>query len=103
MIVHNVYFTLNDPTPENITALVSACHQWLPNHEGVLFYAAGTLCHQLRREVNDLEYDVALHIVFSDMNAHDAYQVSGNHKAFIEQNKSGWKKVRVFDSLTSKS
>ena len=103
MIVHNVFFTLNDPTPENISVLISACHKWLPNHDGIIFYAAGSLCHELRREVNDLDYHVALHIIFSDMSAHDAYQVSSNHKAFIELNKAGWMKVRVFDSVASKS
>lgn len=101
MIVHNVYFTLHEPSAELVKALVLECQKWLPGHEGIRFFAAGTLCPDLRREVNDLDYHVALHIVFSDMSAHDAYQVSDSHKAFIERNKSGWKKVRVFDSTVA--
>ena len=103
MIVHNVYFTLTDPSNENISALISSCNQWLPKHDGILFYSAGSLCQQLNREVNDLDFHVALNIVFSDLSAHDAYQVSANHKTFIELNKSGWKKVRVFDSVADES
>jgi hypothetical protein len=101
MIAHNVYFTLNDPTPENIAALVAACHKWLPRHEGVVFYAAGDLCQDLRREVNEVDFHVGLHVVFRDMAAHDAYQISADHKSFIEHNKAGWKKVRVFDSVVA--
>jgi hypothetical protein len=101
MIAHNVYFTLNEPTPANIAELVAACHKWLPRHEGLVFYAAGDLCQDLRREVNDLEFHVGLHVVFSDMAAHDAYQISSDHKAFIEHNKAGWKKIRVFDSVVT--
>lgn len=103
MIVHNVYFTLTDPTFENISSLVSSCNQWLPKHDGIIFYSAGTLCNELTREVNDLDFHVALSIVFSNLAAHDAYQVSASHKIFIEQNKTGWKKVRVFDSISNLS
>lgn len=102
MIVHNVFFTLNDPSFENISTLISSCNQWLPKHDGILFFAAGSLCKELNRDVNDFDFHVALNIVFSNLCSHDAYQVSANHKTFIEQNKESWKKVRVFDSVVNK-
>jgi hypothetical protein len=49
--------------------------------------------------VNDQEFDVALYVIFKDKAAHDAYQVAATHQQFIEESKSNWKKVRVFDSL----
>ncbi len=64
-----------------------------------MFFASGTLCAELRREVNDLNFDVGLHIVFRDKAAHDAYQDAPTHHAFVNENKAGWANVRVFDSL----
>jgi Stress responsive A/B Barrel Domain len=51
--------------------------------------------------VNDKDFDVALHIVFSDNAAHDKYQDAERHKQFIAEQKANWKSVRVFDSLVT--
>jgi len=98
MLAHMVFFTLNERTPAAKAALVESCHKYLKGHDGIKFFAVGTLAEDLRREVNDLEFDVALHIVFKDKAAHDVYQDSAMHQKFIAENKSAWKKVRVFDS-----
>ena len=82
--------------------LVTACKKHLSGHPGEVFFAAGTLCEDLKREVNDIDFDVALHIVFKDKAAHDQYQVAPRHDKFIAENKENWKKVRVFDSYVSK-
>ena len=98
MLAHNVYFSLNDSSPAAIDKMVAACHKYLKDHPGVVFYAAGKLCKDLTRPVNDLNFDVALHVVFADRAAHDAYQVAPAHKTFIEENKPSWMQVRVLDS-----
>ena len=92
------YFTLNDPTDETINSLVAACHQYLKDHPGVVFFAAGTLVEELNRPVNDRDFHVALHVVFDNKASHDAYQTAEDHLKFISENKDGWKQVRVFDS-----
>lgn len=102
MLAHNVYFSLHDPSPANIQKLVDACHKYLAKHPGTVLYAAGTLS-PLDREVNDRDWNVGLHLIFKDQAAHDAYQDHPEHLKFIEENKSLWKKVRVFDTdATSK-
>ncbi len=98
MLSHDVYFTLHDASEAQIESLVQACHIYLKNHPGVVFFAAGTLVPELARPVNDREFQVALHVVFEDKAAHDAYQVVPDHLKFIEENKANWKQVRVFDS-----
>ncbi len=97
-LFHNVFFSLKEPTEANIAKLVAACHKYLPNHPGVTYYSAGTLVSELRREVNDLDFHVALHVGFKDKAAHDTYQVAPDHNKFIEECKPMWAKVRVFDS-----
>ena len=99
MLAHNVYFTLNDPTDENIANLVAACHHFLKDHPGVVFYAAGTCEPELARPVNDRDFQVALHVVFDSRASHDTYQVSDRHQKFIAENNASWKQVRVFDSV----
>ena len=102
MIAHMVYFSLKDSSAEAKDTLVAACKKHLSGHKGTVFFAAGTLCEDLKREVNDRDFDVGLHLVFADRAAHDAYQTADRHQAFIKENKDNWKKVRVFDSNVSK-
>ena len=98
VLAHDVYFTLNDPSPEARAKLVVACRKYLTGHEGTVFFAAGTLAGEMNRPVNDRDYDVALHVYFRDKAAHDKYQDAPRHKQFIEEMQGNWKKVRVFDS-----
>ena len=97
LLVHNVYFALNDNSPANVKKLVEACNKYLTEHPGTAYYACGTLC-DLDRPVNDRDWDVGLHLIFKNRAAHDQYQTAPRHLQFIEENKATWKKVRVFDS-----
>jgi nitrilase len=54
------------------------------------------------RDVNDRDFDVALHLVFESKAAHDKYQTHPRHLKLIEENKHLWSKVRVFDSYVAK-
>jgi hypothetical protein len=100
-LVHNVYFTLNDNSPAAKQKLVDACHKYLTDHPGTVYFSAGTLAEEYNRPVNDRGYDVALHVVFDGRGSHDAYQVAPRHLEFIAENKANWKTVRVFDSDAS--
>jgi hypothetical protein len=100
MIAHNVYFTLNDNSPAALQTLVKDCHEYLAHLPGIVFYAAG-ICSDVDREVSDREYDVALHVVFQDRVAMDAYMSASRHVAFMEKHSDNWKIVRVFDSCVS--
>ncbi len=103
MLAHNVYFSLKDNSDAARRKLVAACKTYLTGHPGTLFFACGTLAHELKREVNDRDFDVGLHIVFTDQETHDKYQEAPRHEQFIAENKEGWKKVRVFDSVVEGS
>lgn len=99
MLVHNVYFALKDKSPAAKAQLVAACKKYLTGHPGTLFFAVGTLAEALQREVNVRDFDVGLHIVFTDQAAHDQYQDAPRHNQFIDENKENWAGVRVFDSV----
>jgi len=97
-IGHMVYFKLKDSTPDNRTKLVDACKKYLVEHEGVVYFAAGVIGDEFKREVNDRDWDVALHLVFETKAAHDKYATAPDHLKCNDKNKAGWEKVRVFDS-----
>lgn len=98
-IAHMVYFKLKDGSPEAKRKLVAACDKYLKNHEGVVVYTTGVSGEQFNRPVNDQDWDVALHLIFDSQASHDKYQDHPEHIKFIEENKDGWAKVRVFDAL----
>ena len=101
MLGHMVYFTLRDRSAAAIEQMVADCRHFLSGHEGTVFFAVGTLVPDLTRPVNQLDFDVALQVVFQDRKAHDDYQVHPRHVQFIEKNKPNWDKVRVFDANVS--
>ncbi len=97
-LAHNVFFTLKDKSPAKVAELTAACHKYLNVQPGIAFFAAGPLCAELDRDVNDRDWDVGLHLVFETKAAHDAYQDDATHNRFIDEMKPNWLKVRVFDS-----
>ena len=97
-VAHMVYFKLKDSSPEAKEKLVAACEKYLSGHDGAVYFAAGVLAEEFKREVNDQGFDVSLHVVFVNKAAHDKYQEHPRHLKFIEENKANWDKVRVFDS-----
>jgi len=102
-LAHMVFFSLNDKSEEKKSALVASCDEYLTGHEGTVYYSAGVRVEELQRDVNDREFDVALHVIFKNKAAHDKYQQHERHLKFIETNRANWAKVRVFDSFeTSK-
>lgn len=98
MISHDVFFTLNDHSPEAKRKLIAACKKYLTNHPGSVRFSVGPIADEMQRDVNDREFDVALHVVFKDKASHDLYQKAERHLQFIKENQDAWKKVRVFDS-----
>lgn len=100
-LVHDVYFTLEDASSAARERLVAACHRYLTGHAGTVAFGVSTLAGEFDRPVNERDWDVALHLVFADRAAHDAYQEAPRHKAFMAEQRPNWKTVRVFDSWTA--
>lgn len=95
---HVVFFTLKDSSPATIQTLVDACHKYLKDHPGVVYFGAGTLAKEYARPVNDQAFHVCLNVVFDSRASHDIYQTAPDHLKFIADHKESWEKVRVFDA-----
>jgi quinol monooxygenase YgiN len=101
VLSHDVFFSLKDASEPAKTKLVAACQKYLTAHEGTLFFSVGILAKDLTRDVNDRDFDVALHVTFKDKASHDKYTETPRHKQFVAESQDNWKKVRVFDSYVS--
>jgi hypothetical protein len=97
-LAHIVFFSLAEPNDENRAKLVEGCKKYLDKHDGVVYFGVGVNAPEYNREVNDRDYDVALHLVFETGKHQDAYQTHPRHVKFVEECQGLWKKVRVFDS-----
>jgi Stress responsive A/B Barrel Domain len=102
LLCHDVFFTLKDRSPAAADALVAACKKYLTVQPGIVFFTCGKREPDLARDVNDRDFDVALHVVFTDRAAHDTYQIDPAHNQFVAEMKPNWAKVRVFDSLVER-
>jgi quinol monooxygenase YgiN len=100
-LAHMVFFDLKEDTPAAREKLVAGCKKHLSGHDGALYFSVGTIGDEFRRDVNVRDFHVALHVVFKDKSAHDAYQKHARHVKFVEENKDLWKRARVFDSYLS--
>jgi hypothetical protein len=97
-LAHIVYFTLRDRSTAAVEKLLADCRRYLSDHPGTEYFAVGSLAPEFTREVNVRDYDVALHVVFENKDAHDRYQADARHLEFIRENKPNWAMVRVYDS-----
>jgi len=97
MLCHSVFFTLRDRSDAAKQALLEGCRTHLTGHPGTVAFHVGTVA-DYDRQVNDRDFDVALHIIFESHAAHDAYQSAPRHDAFIAEHATTWAKVRVFDA-----
>ena len=95
---HMVFFKLNDSSPKSRAHFAGLCHKYLAKIPGITYFSVGGLADDLNRDVNDKDFDIALHVVFKDRAAHDVYATHPDHLKLIELGAPLWTKVRVFDS-----
>jgi Stress responsive A/B Barrel Domain len=98
-LAHMVFFTLKDSSATSRQRFVASCHKYLSGHEGVVFFAVGTIAEDVvEPEVSVRDFDVSLHLVFESKDAEAKYLKDPRHLKFVEENKALFGKVRVFDS-----
>ena len=98
MLSHQVFFTMKDRSEERAANLIDAAKTHLTGHPGCVFFGVGMRDVDYTRPVNDLDFDVALNIVFQTRADHDEYQIAERHLQFIDEQKDFWQTVRVFDA-----
>jgi hypothetical protein len=98
MLVHTVYFWLK---PELTAAQRADFRRGVESLGGIKAVDklyVGAPARTPKRPIIDDSYSVALTVVCRDIAAHDLYQVDPIHLAFVEQFKTFWTRVQIYDA-----
>jgi hypothetical protein len=98
MLVHTVYFWLKPELTAQQRADFRKGVESLGGIKAVDKIYVGTPAKTEKRPIIDDSYSVALTVLCRDLAAHDAYQVDPIHKVFIEQFRTYWEKVQIYDA-----
>jgi hypothetical protein len=98
MLVHSVYFWLKPDLTETQRADFRRGVESLVGITSAEKVYVGSPAKTAKRPVVDDSYAVALTVVCQDVAAHDAYQVDPIHLKFVEQFKTCWTRVQIYDA-----
>lgn len=101
ILIHQVYFWLEHPDSVEDQAALLQGLETLRDIPGVLFLVTCTPAPTRARDVIVSDWSVSEMIQFPSVEAQDAYQSHPIHLAFIENYKHLWKKVVVYDGMTT--
>jgi hypothetical protein len=93
-----VFFTLKDHSSAAQQKFVASCQKYLSGHEGSVSFSVGTRAVDVKEPVSDMDFDVAVHVVFDGKASKERYLANPRHTKFVEENRESFAKVRVFDS-----
>src|SRR4051794_12265679 len=103
VFLHLVYFyPAQNAGADDAVKLIAGIQKYLPSIPGVLRLQAGTPAGT-PRDVVDNSYAVALLVEFADAAGHDVYADHPEHLRFIDECKSLWSSVKVYDTLVTRS
>ena len=100
MHIHNVYFWLNKELKNEDTLSFEGGLQSLTEASEVQTGHFGKPASTEARDVVDNSYTYGLVLCFLDNDAHNSYQSSDAHQAFVENHATKWDRVTVYDMQT---
>ena len=96
-LMHSTYFRLIDRSQTSCEAYIAACTRYLSTSKGIAGFWVGQLGEDFRRPVNDLGFDVAMHIELESYEAWLAYNDDPDHERFVQAVGDLAESRRVFD------
>lgn len=97
MLAHHVLFWLKSETTEDQKKAFRSGLESLIKVESIKSMHIGVPA-PIERTVVDTTYTFSLVIMFEDLAGHDLYQVHAVHKAFLEEFRSLFEKVVIYDA-----
>jgi hypothetical protein len=97
MLIHTVLFWLRKDLSSSEREDFKAALDSLKDIPSAAAVYVGSPSSTPARPVIDASYDFCLTVLLEDMAAHDAYQQSPLHQAFLENNEL-WERVQIYDA-----
>lgn len=98
MLVHAVYFWLKPELTDAQRADFRRGVETLAGIKAAEKVYVGAPAATPKRPIIDDSYAVALIVICRNVSAHDAYQVDPIHLKFVEDFKTFWTRVQIYDS-----
>lgn len=98
MITHHVLFWLKPEITEQQKTEFKKGLESLQAVESIQAIYVGSPVPEINRPVVDSSYSFSLVIVFNDLAGHDVYQVHPVHKGFLDNFRTFWDKVVIYDA-----
>jgi len=98
MLAHHVLFWLKTDTTDHQKVAFKKGLESLQKIETVKHFHAGTPS-TIERAVVDVTYTFSLVLFFEDLAGHDVYQIHNLHKTFLDEFRSLFEKVIIYDSI----
>jgi hypothetical protein len=98
MLVHSVYFWLKPKLTSAQRAEFRRGVETLAGIKSVEKVYVGVPAPTPKRPVIDDSYSVALTVICKNVAAQDAYQVDPIHLKFVENFKTYWSRVQIYDA-----
>ena len=100
VLIHSVYFWLNNPGNETERQEFEiAVKKLLNTNKLAVKKHLGKPGNTEKRDVVDNSYDYCMILTFPSVKAQRLYQDDPTHLIFVQSAKHLWKKVQVFDSM----
>jgi hypothetical protein len=96
-VIHNLYFSLTDKSPENIQKFTDICVTYLSGHSGIQQFITGGLT-DIKRNVSVRNFEVAVSIIYESKKAYDDYLTSKKHEDFFPATAGMIADTYIFDS-----
>jgi hypothetical protein len=87
-LAHMFFFELTDKSDELADQFIQLCWDYLSGYDGQIFFNVGrrALSHDFfKRRVSALNFDVSVHMIFSDLDSYKAYRKHKRHDDFITE------------------
>lgn len=97
LVSHSVYFTLKEPTKENIDRVIASCRKYSSRYEGRIFFACGERA-SATGPYKDKDFHVTQTLIFRGRDALEKYMKGEARQQFVAECKPFWSKVRVFET-----
>lgn len=98
MLVHTVFFYLRDDLTDTQRTAFRAGVESLKGIDAAAAVYVGAPANTAPRPVVDTGYDVGLTVIVEDVAAHDVYQDHAIHHAFVNEFKTYWERVQIYDA-----
>lgn len=99
--IHSVYFWLKNPeNKDDRAAFEQAMKKMIRTNPQAISNHLGCPAASEKRDVVDNSFSYFYMMVFSDLEAQNAYQTDPTHMLFIEEASHLWERVLVYDSIS---